>query len=339
MNFNLIAYFLIFGGLSMSSLRWIAGVFFLALIVPCLEAQEKSTIKWKFEKEKTFFQKMTTKTVQKMKVMGSDISQEQSQTFFFSWTPFKQEGENWELKQKIEGVILNIDIGGTKVQYDSTKESASSSPLTDFFKALVGTEFVVTINTKDMKVTKIAGREEFVKKLVNANPQLQPLLDKILSEKTMIEMAEPTFGAIPNSEVIKGDKDKGSWKRTTSLDMGPIGKYDNSYTYTFDGQDEKKMDKISVKSDLVYTKPSTSNVGGLPFKIESANIKTGSSTGLILFDSIKGRIDRSSMSVKLSGDLTIDIGGQKTKIELEQTQETGVETMDSNPIAVVKPKS
>ena len=318
----------------MSSVRWLAGIVFVALVIPSLGAQEKSTIKWKFEKEKTFYQKVVTKTVQKMKVTGTDINQEQNQTFFFSWTPVKQDGDNWELKQKIEGVILNIDIGGTKVQHDSTKESASTTPLSDFFKALVGTEFLVTINTKDMKVTKIAGREEFVKKLVNSNPQMQPLLDKILSEKTMVEMAEPTFGAIPNIEVTKGDKEKGTWKRTTSLDMGPIGKYDNSYTYTYEGQDEKKMDKISVKADLVYTKPVTSNAGGLPFKIDSANIKTASSNGLILFDAAKGRIDRSSMSLKITGDLTVDIGGQKTKIELEQTQGTGVETMDVNPISI-----
>ena len=94
---------------------------------------------------------------------------------------------------------------------------------------------------------------------------------------------------------------------------------------------------ISVKADLVYTKPATSNAGGLPFKIDTANIKTASSSGLILFDSTKGRIDRSSMSLKISGDLTVDIGGQKTKIDLEQSQETGVETMDVNPISI-KPK-
>ncbi|MSR30084.1 MAG: hypothetical protein EXR99_01135 [Gemmataceae bacterium] len=321
----------------MSRFRLLAGFFFLVLMVPALSAQEKSTIKWKFEKDKVFYQKMVTKTTQKMKVMGQDINQEQNQTFFFSWTPMKQDGDNWELKQKIEGVILNIDIGGTKVQYDSTKESASTSPLSDFFKALIGTEFTITLNTKDMKVVKIGGREEFVKKLVNSNPQMQPLLDKVLNEKAMIEMAEPTFGAIPNTEAIKGDKDKGTWKRSTSLDMGPIGKYDNTYTYTYDGADEKKMDKISVKSELNYTKPVDSNVGGLPFKIESANLKTSSSQGLILFDPVKGRIDRSSMSLKLAGDLTIDIGGQKTKVELEQSQETGVETSDTNPIPA-KPK-
>ena len=178
----------------MSSVRWLVGIAFVALVIPSLGAQEKSTIKWKFEKEKTFYQKVVTKTVQKMKVTGTDINQEQNQTFFFSWTPVKQDGDNWELKQKIEGVILNIDIGGTKVQHDSTKESTSTTPLSDFFKALVGTEFLVTINTKDMKVTKIAGREEFVKKLVNSNPQMQPLLDKILSEKTMVEMAEEGNG-------------------------------------------------------------------------------------------------------------------------------------------------
>jgi hypothetical protein len=40
------------------------------------------------------------------------------------------------------------------------------------------------------------------------------------------------------------------------------------------------------------------------------------------------------MSIKITGDLTVDIGGQKTKIDLEQNQDTFVETMDVNPISI-----
>ena len=41
----------------------------------------------------------------------------------------------------------------------------------EFFKALVGREFKITLDTKTMKVTKVEGREEFVDKLVKANPR------------------------------------------------------------------------------------------------------------------------------------------------------------------------
>ena len=45
---------------------------------------DKVEFKWKFEKDKPFYQEMTTKTQQDMKVMGMDVKQTQDQTFYFS---------------------------------------------------------------------------------------------------------------------------------------------------------------------------------------------------------------------------------------------------------------
>src|SRR5438067_2149583 len=44
---------------------------------------------WKFDKDKAFYQKMETKTTQKMKVMNNDVVQTQKQTFYFKWRPTK----------------------------------------------------------------------------------------------------------------------------------------------------------------------------------------------------------------------------------------------------------
>ena len=51
---------------------------------------------------------------------------------------------------------MDIEIGGNKIVYDSTNPSAgtSNNPLQDFFKALVGSEFKLTISP-EMKVVKI----------------------------------------------------------------------------------------------------------------------------------------------------------------------------------------
>jgi hypothetical protein len=51
-------------------------------------------IKWKFERDKTFYQTMTTKTKQTMKVNDLDIGQNNEQTFVFSWTPKGQDDKN-----------------------------------------------------------------------------------------------------------------------------------------------------------------------------------------------------------------------------------------------------
>lgn len=293
----------------------------------------KSKLEWKFEKGKAFYQTMTTTTDQTMKVMNNDVTQKQSQTFYFSWTPQELMSDGkWKLEQKILGVKMDIDIGGSPIKYDSTSPTNAgnaSNPLGDFFKALVGSSFTVVVDPKTYKVTEIKGREEFVQKLSNANKQMKPLLEKILSEDALREMAEPTFTVVPpNGAVEKGKK----WTKETTLDMGPIGKYKNEYTYTYEGQD-KNLDKIDVATKLSYMPPEKAEgIGGLPFRIKSAKLESKDSKGVVLFNREKGRVEKSDMSVKLDGTLDIEIGGQQTKVDLKQEQKTEISTSDTNPV-------
>jgi hypothetical protein len=314
--------------------RWPLAVLSLVALAlaPAFGADDKPvTLKWKLEKDKPFYQEMTTTTKQTMKVMNSDVNQNQTQTFYFSWTPTAQDKDgNWTVKQKIDGVKMSIDIGGSKIEYDSTKEAPAANPLSDFFKQLVGSEFTLTLD-KDLKVTKIEGRDAFVKKLAQANPQMEPLLNQILSDKALKEMADPTFASIPNKEVKKDE----TWSKDSKLDMGPIGTYDNTYKYTFVGKDDKdsKLDKIKVETTLKYTPPTESGASNpLPFKIKSANLTSKNAGGTIWFNTDKGRIDHSDTSLTLQGELNIEIGGQTTKVDLTQEQTTKVTTSDKNPL-------
>lgn len=289
---------------------------------------EKVLLKWKFEKDKTFYQKMVTKTVQTMKVMNNDVNQTQNQTFYFSLKPTKVDQDKVTLEQKIIGVAMDIEIGGSKINYDSTKDTTANNPLGDFFKALVDSTFTIELDLKELKVTKVEGRDAFIQKLVAANPQMKPLLEVILSTDALKEMAEPTFAVAPNKEVSKGEK----WKRTTKLDMGPIGKYDNEYTYTLESVD-KDTAKIKVETVLNYKEPGdVAGQGGLPFKIKSAKLKSSNPVGEITFSISKGRLEKSHTKLELKGELQIEIGGQATKVELSQTQESTVETSDTDPL-------
>jgi len=298
---------------------------------PDKAAGDKVTMQWKFEAKKSFYQKMVTKTVQTMKVMNNDVNQTQNQTFYFKWTPTKVEKDKVTIDQEIIGVVMDIEIGGSKISYDSTKDSNANNPLGDFFKALNGSKFTLELDLKDYKVTKMDGREEFLKKLVAANPQMKPLLDTILSQEALKEMAEPIFNVVPPKEVTKGDK----WNKKTSLNMGPIGNYENTYAYTFEGSEgtgDKQVEKINVLTTLTYKEPvDTAGQGGLPFKIKGAKLKSSNPVGQILFSVKKGRVEKSTTKLDLKGDLSIEIGGQTTKVELSQTQESTVETLDEDP--------
>jgi len=310
---------------------------FVAVLAPSVQARqgEKATLKWKFEPGKTFYQKMVTETKQKMTVGSNEVNQTQSQTFFFSWTVNKVEGDTVTLTQKIEGVIMKIDIGNQKIDYDSTKkQDQPGNPLSEFFKNMVASKgFEIVLNQKTMKVTDVKNRVEFLNDLVKANPQMRPLLETILSEESVKQMAEPTFAAIPGEEVTKGK----SWPRESKLNMGPIGTYENKYDYTLNKID-KDIAEIAVKTTLTYTPPTAdaAGVGGLPFRIKSADLKSSNANGTINFSTKEGRIVSSNLTLELSGDLSIEIGGQTTKVTLTQTQTSVVTNLAEKPPELTK---
>lgn len=289
-------------------------------------AGDKIDIRWNFEKDQKIYQEMTTKTSQFMKVMGMEVNQTQEQTFYFSWEmKDKDKDGNITLVQRIEGVKLKIDIAGNPISFDSSNPTSANTSLAEFFKQLVGTEFKLTLD-KDFRVTKVEGRDEFLKKLGQANQTMEPLLKRVLNEEALKQMADPSFGMLPGKPVAKGD----TWTRESKLSLGPIGSYKNTYKYTLEGV-ENNVAKIKVESNLVYEAP-TETGEGLPFRIKSAKLNSKDAGGVILFDIKKGRMDSQEMKIKLEGDLVIDISSTETKVELKQEQSTKITTSDQPQI-------
>lgn len=59
--------------------------------------------------------------------------------------------------------------------------------------------------------------------------------------------------------------------------------------------------------------------------------------GKILFNTKLGRLDSSSITMKLNGTLSIEIGGTTTNVELTQDQTTTVKTSDKSLIPAKAP--
>src|SRR5581483_772525 len=125
-------------------------------------------------------------------------------------------------------------------------------------------------------------------------------------------------------------------REKTKLDMGPIGKYENEYNFVYEGTEgagDKELYKIKVDTILDYKEPGdVAGQGGLPFKIKSAKLKSKPEAGQVLFSKAKGRLEKFTQKLSLSGDLNIEIGGRSTKVDLNETQETTIETSDENPL-------
>src|SRR5688572_7064589 len=105
-----------------------------AKTTPAPAAGAEIDLGWKFVKGKTFYQKLRTMTEQKMKVQQTNVDQKQEQEFVFSWTVDDVDASKVVLVQKIEAVMMKINISQNEIKYDSTAKDAADNPLASFFK-------------------------------------------------------------------------------------------------------------------------------------------------------------------------------------------------------------
>ncbi len=311
--------------------RWLAAALLLAFSTPLL-AQEAKPVKleWKFEKDKTFYQTTTSDVVLTMKFDTMDVVQKQKQTMIVSWTPTKQEdNKNWLVKMKIEGLRIGMDTPGKKVTYDSTRTDNEPGQVSDFYKALVGAEFTFTL-TPDLTVAKVDGRAEFAKRLTAASPQLEPLVDRLVTDDSLKPMVELTFGAVPNKEEKKGDK----WERTMKQSFDALGTTDIKLSYTDDGPGTgANVEKFAVKAKGTYKPPAEKPLQGPPFKITGGDAEV-TGDGTVEFRKDKGRVDKADLKLTLKGKLKVntDGGTKDTEVDVTRTQTTTLATSDDNPI-------
>lgn len=281
-----------------------------------------------YAKDKAYFyQEQHTNTKQTMKVLGQEVIQDQDQTFLIKWTVKEKEKDGtFVVTQEIVGVEMTINIGGNKITYSSKTPDANQpkNPMTDFFAQLRKNSLTFYISP-DLTVKKIDDREKFIKELGAINPQMQGLLNAILSDDALKKMAEPTWYAYPSKGEIPASK---TWQKKSELNLGPIGKYNTTFDFTHE-KSEAGKDTIKIKTKLDYTAPA--DKAGLPFIIHSADLKTDSGTGTAVFDRKSGRFDSTEISMNLKGTLEIEVGSMKTKVDLDQKQTAKSTTSDDMP--------
>lgn len=315
--------------------RFLSAVVFSLVALAGVSAQEKLKFEPKFEANKAFYQRVSTKVDQIVKVQGgADLNLKHEQTFLFKWLPVKLEAEKWTVKLTIEGAILKVDIASNPVNYDSTADqpAAGNNPgLADFFKNLIGTEFTITY-AKGMIVEKVEGREDFLKKLGTSNPQMEALLKKLLTDEALKEMADPTAGLMPGADKAAGVAAGETWEKKTNMPLGPIGTYDRTLSFKYIGKDSEKkdLDKVEVTAKLLYKAP-TADADGLLFRIKGATLDTvDPKAGTFLFDGKTGTVVNGTVAVRMKGKLNVTIGTTETEVELIQDQTTTLETSDKS---------
>jgi hypothetical protein len=311
---------------------------------PCDHTESNSpgvALKWKFEAGKVFYQEMTTGSEQTMQIQSHTVNNKQIQTFIYSYTPKGRNGDgNWLILQRIEALKMDFTIGGSRIIYDSTKGWESGSFLDiflagDFFKALVGCEFEIVVDRNGHPL-EVKGTTALLEKIGNSSPRAAEVVKIMMNDDVFKETAFLALGVLPDHSVRVGT----AWESPTfKLEMGPIGRFDLKYNYTYDGKGKDKgtenFDKIRVNTAAKYNEPGK-NVGGLPFKVNKTELRPTTFSGNIYFDNIGGRMERLELEMNMKGKMSIEIAGLITPIDLNQTYKTTIKNLDKNPVERAK---
>jgi hypothetical protein len=273
--------------------RLLSVLIVLSSVVPA-PGQEPVILKHRLIKDWPIYQDITTETMQKTKVAGMEVKTVHKEMVGYSWTAVEQDKDaNWILKQKIQRVIINSETGDSPpYAFDSTKKAAANDSRAEFYKAMVGSEFKFTVN-RDMKVVKVEGREDFVKRIGGGNPQMEQLLKHWVTDEALKSTAESFVIGLPSQAVNVGDH----WKQLHSTDLGPIGQLEETRDYSYKGKGDDNLERIQFAALVKYAKPDPAVIAGLPFTVTKAEFKVAESSGLIKFDNRNGRV--------ASADLTL----------------------------------
>lgn len=269
---------------------------------------------WKFNEGDVFFLETKTTTKQKMVVMNMTVEQTQEQTFLHRYTVKRIDRQGRVvLEQKIEDVKLQINIGGAPTDLD------------DFARKLRGASLEITLDPTG-KVFQVDGLPNLINKF---GPGQSPLVGQILTEESVKQMVEQQFAILPRKRVELDER----WERKTSLHMGPIGTYETTLRYRYEGKvkPENKLDRVTFTSSLKYVPPAPAaqgQGGALPFQIKRGDLKSDDGKGQLIFDSSKGRLKEVQDAQTVRGKLVIEIGGQETEIELNQEQATKISLVE-----------
>jgi RNA polymerase sigma factor (sigma-70 family) len=282
--------------------------------------------------EQTFFEELTTEIDQSLNILGKTLSaHSQKQTQILRWTLGRaDEDGNRPLLLKIEAIKLDLDIGGHKITYDSTKDANSpKNPTAEFYKALVGSQFELTVSPA-FQIVKTEGREEFGRKLAAAVPNLGPTVKRVLNRESLQRMVDSVFLDMPRRALERGR----SWTRQRKLNVGSA--YHLNSTSTFrPGAVEGELDLIDV-STVITVPPEPDENADASIRITDAELDIHDGNGTISFDRRKGRIVRSSQEQRLQGTVTMVHDHSTAAYRLSQRERTTARTMDSNPLGQAK---
>jgi hypothetical protein len=295
---------------------WSGGLLTLVFVAfPALGQDTGVKLVWKFNKGDQFFLQTDSSAKQTMRTpsLGKELKLDVDQTTVFSVTVRDINAD--------KSVVLEYKIVDEKLQ-----------------QQLLGAGFTITLGAKG-EVKKFEGYDDLVKKVAGDDANAQKLFRAVVSEAELKARATDAFGFLPDGPV-KLDTPSAKWQRKSELPLGPLGSFEVTKSYTYEGPAKapsgKAEEKIRFQGEAKYSLPAkTDGTPVLPFQVAKGDLRAENFKGDIFFDAAAGRLDSSDMTVTLKGNVSFAGQGGSGNIDTEVSVEQTIKTkwLDKNPLA------
>ena len=280
----------------------------------------------KFLEGSTYITRTNVTVDQVLNIAGMDVKSVSRQNMTLRSSLGKRMSDGTlSVRQKFESFQIQLSLpGGIEFSFDSADPNAAVElpqleALREMYQALAHTGVTTVIGNENCAVS--VKLDEDIRN--SLSPMASEMVKDQLDPEYLKVVANQEFNQLPSKSVTQGD----SWDRT---EMGKLGGGQTMIfqtRYTYDGTVEKEgraLDKISsISLSVDYTQDGDSPS---PLKVIASDLKIKSSKGTIFFDRNKGRIVESESSVRISGEMTFDAGGNElpAKLDLKMTKKASV---------------
>ena len=312
----------------------IVSVVYLAACSMCLaavaQAEEPVKFRYKMNKDEKLIYETLSSLDQTQTVNGMDFKNEIKNREVSVHT-LLEVGEDGNFKEQAQNkrLVTSMKIS-TFGQYkfdskssDNETGSRLGGALTPLFETLSGS-FSTFVQSPRGTVLKVEGFSELLADVLKDNP-LAAQFASGASDKGMIANYNQLVIHFPEKAIKPGD----TWKDPFEMDLPNVGKIKSETTYRYVG-----AGKVNGRKTAKFTSTTEISVD-VDIKMGQADV-TGSissteSSGTIHFDLEKGRIVSLTSTMKMEGDLTVDVNGMTINVTQSQTQKLTKKLLEKLP--------
>ncbi len=284
----------------------------VVLAVPAV-ARAQTSLRWQLKAGEKFYVEEAIKADQNVTVMGMNLKQTTTTRRVSQFTVKAADAGGYQLEQKI-------------LTWTAKQEGGAAPDDGKLDKVARGATFRIHL-APNGTLSRFQGYEDFLKKIGDQDANEAKVFRMILTEDAIKSPLEMIFSVLPAKAVKQGDQ----WQQKLKVPTGPMGTFLFDVDYKYRGAISGDLVEFAMRGKFEY-KPPTKEVEGAPFTIKKADLKSTGSTGTVTFDARAGRLVRYTLTMPVSGSLTLEVMMNQLEMSLDGTETRTIRLLTKNPV-------